>query len=689
MPRVRRQAARWLLPPTVGLIAVVPLLLHGASCGHDFDFHLQSWFAVCAAWHDGLLAPQWVPGANYGAGEPRLLFYPPLSWLLGALLSLLLPWALVPAAFTAVCVAGSAAAMHFAVARTAGPARRLRCASLAGMVYALCPYLLFTGFERTAFGELLAAVWLPLLFAAVLAPRWSPARIGVLVAALWYTNAPAAVMGCYLVAAATLWRAGSTWFRARRAEPEPLDYPMPASGIWTLNVPCSPSMRRNPPPWKRAGRCLLQGIAALALGCALAADYLVPAWYEQRFVEIQRAVGSGMRVEDSFWFERTGEAFHDQVLHTASVIGVATFAAAALVAAALLGRRFLRSRGGRLGELARLKPSLAAAGIGRGITFSPAALHTPTTFLASLIAACALLQLRWSAPLWHLLPQLRFLQFPWRLLLPASAATVLLGAHVGARASEWRGAAIPAFPANPGDRRRAWLPGHAPTLACALLAVVYVAGSVAWAAHTRYQPCDDEDNVAAQQQLVRTGAGFEGTDEYTPTHSDNGEIQQGLPVVRLLPQADADEGDDTATANPAWTAPAPLTPAPQPAPRVDILRWKPEQFTVRITPASGPAAPFGTTTPQRYAVLRLERYPAWSILLNGAPCAARCVPREDGLLAVELPLSQPATITGSYRATPDVWLARALSALAAAVLLCVLARRRCVGRVPRLRLSGA
>ena len=69
---------------------------------------------------------------------------------------------------------------------------------------------------------------------------------------------------------------------------------------------------------------------AVPLGLGLAAFYIVPAAYEQRWVEIARAIAPGMRIEDSFLFGHTGESFHDQVLHTASWIAVAMLVAAVI-----------------------------------------------------------------------------------------------------------------------------------------------------------------------------------------------------------------------------------------------------------------------------------------------------------------------------------------------------------------------
>jgi hypothetical protein len=67
-----------------------------------------------------------------------------------------------------------------------------------------------------------------------------------------------------------------------------------------------------------------------------------------------------------------------------------------------------------------------------------------------------------------------------------------------------------------------------------------------------------------------------------------------------------------------------------------------------------------------FVVLRLSRYPAWRITVNGTP-AAPLTNREDGLIAIPV-AAGPSTIEVRWSTTPDVLLGREIS-LASLVLL--------------------
>jgi hypothetical protein len=463
-------------------IAALPLAWRGTSCGHDFDFHLESWMEVLREGRQGVVYPHWAASANYGVGEPRFVFYPPLSWMLGALLSLFMPWIRVPLVFTMVALA-AVGASFFRMVREWMPEEN---AALAACLYVVNPYVLFVAYERAAYGELLAGAWMPLLVLCALRAEPAMLELAVVVAGLWVTNAPAAVMGCYALAVIV----AVAVVRERR--------------------------------WSLIGRAA--GGATLGLG--LAGFYLVPAVYEQRWVEIHRAIGEGMRVEESFLFGHTGEAFHDQVLRTASWIAVVVLTAT--VVAAVLSYR-ARKRGPLWGAL------------------------------VALAAVIACLLLPFSDVVWRDAPEMRFLQFPWRWLLVLS---LVLAGLVGLAL---KGA---------GTRRANLL------RVGAVVAVAVCVSGVAWVYF--WQPCDDEDNVRAQVATFRD-SGFEGTDEYTAAAADNDAIQQDLPRIRLLRAADGDEGNSAAGANPEWQGGgADLLPS-----EVQIRRWDVERMSATVRSGAG------------------------------------------------------------------------------------------------------
>ena len=479
------------------LAVALSLAWRGNSCGHDFDFHIQSWLAVAQQWRQGTLYPHWIEAANYGAGEPRFVFYPPLSWMLGALLGTLLGWSAAPIAFTLIVLTACGVSMNKLAREWLPP----NAATIAACAYILNPYALFVAYERTAYGELAAGIWLPLiiLYASpqscpddgaepinqwlchperdaegaqskdlqfptqqkrvpqVPPGRLAPADLGYLnnsivplaltIAAIWLTNAPAAVMACYALAAITIWKSIS----------------------------------------QKQWQPILNSTISLILGLGLASFYIVPAAYERRWVDITRAIGPGMRIQDSFLFGHTGESFHDQVLHAASLIFVTMIVAIYIFVWTAWKRKTAQQ------------------------------LLLPLSVTAAVLFA---LQLPWSNLIWRFAPELRFLQFPWRWTLLLSIVFALS-----------IGAAVITRPTQPAESK---FRIHAAAILIVAIAAVSLGCWLFW------QPCDEEDVVSAQVAVFQAGTGFEGTDEYTPLGADNSLIQQGLPKLRLLDAADAE-----------------------------------------------------------------------------------------------------------------------------------------------------
>src|SRR5580698_259442 len=199
---MQRDRLPYLLIPLAAFIAIVPLLINGCSCGHDFDFHILSGMEAARQFTHGNLHPHWAYTPAWNAGEPRFVFYPPLSWTLGGILGLIFPWTWTPILYTWLALTASGLAAYY----LARDFTTHTAVLIAAVVYTVNPYMLFTAYERTAYAELLAAAWIPLLLHAILQDKVTIPRIAIPIALLWLTNAPAAVMASYILALLSLLR---------------------------------------------------------------------------------------------------------------------------------------------------------------------------------------------------------------------------------------------------------------------------------------------------------------------------------------------------------------------------------------------------------------------------------------------------------------------------------------------------
>jgi hypothetical protein len=498
--QVRGRYRAWIFAIGASLLAssliVTPFFWLGSPSGHDIAFHAGSWLDAAGQWREGIAFPRWAEWANHGFGEPRFIFYPPLSWMLGAGLGFVVPWNAVPGVFV-VLVQTLAGMCAFALARRVLPERG---ALFGAFCYAANPNTLLIVYLRSDFAELLASAVFPLLLlvafelTGVLGKRTHTfsrgiSVFGIIFAVVWLSNAPAGVLASYSVTLLFVWAA---------------------------------VMEKSWLP-------LARGAAGIALGFGLAAFYIIPAAYEQRWVNIGQALSTGLLPQENFLYTQTGDPEHNLFNWVAS--------STAVMMILLTGAAALAARREMVGEEERgEKRKLWGA-------------------LLLLSAAATLLMFRVTAILWNVLPELRFVQFPWRWM---SILAVAFAVFVGAAVS----------------RHLGWL-------VAAVVLVILGGTGVFLAKHGWW----DGNDIPTLQAAIVHDDGFDGTDEYDPLGDDHSDLPGKAPLVRMLPPKDSSK---------------------MPNAIISVVKWTAEEKVLRVK-AQGPLR----------IALRLINYPAWRVEVNG------------------------------------------------------------------------
>ena len=454
--KIAANSREWLMALGVSLgtalLVIAPFFWLGNASGHDFGFHAASWLDAARQWKEGIFYPRWTEMANHGFGEPRFIFYPPFSWILGAAIGLVAPWNAAPMLFIAV-VQTTAGICAFALVRRLATGK----AALFGAAgYAANPYALLIIYMRSDFAELLACALMPVVLLAALKncglagdrkrlQTRAIAFFAMAFAAVWLSNAPAGVMASYTAALIFAWAT------------------LTEKSFWPL--------------WR--------GAAGIAVGFGLTGFYLLPAAFEQRWVNIAQALASGLQPADNFLFTMSNDPEHNLFNWIASGTAIVLIVMTGI--ASIAARRRLTDE----------SPDDDGEKLWR--------------VLLLVAAAATILMIRPTVFFWEHLPKLSFVQFPWRwmAILAVPYACFLAGAVT--------------------RRRTGWI--------WAVMALSVTGGTATFLVqHTWW----DSEDIPTLREAIARDQGFEGVDEYDPLGDDHNNLSEKAPRVEILPAQESD-----------------------------------------------------------------------------------------------------------------------------------------------------
>jgi hypothetical protein len=575
-----------------GVLALLwPMLQRGYPITHSTHFNLSWAFQYQRQFFGGQFYPRWLEYSNFGYGNPTFAFYPPLCMVAPLpfrLLGLDMPGSLVASMGLAMAVFGLGLYVLLRQVLPWALALGLALLSMAG------PYWLVDIYQRGAIGEVWAIAILPWIFWASLQTICRPQSIGpVAVLALSYGLLTLSHLPTLLVFT-LIW------------------LPLP----WVLGG--------RDPFWPRVGRCYL----GFGLGLGWAAFYLLPAFWDQRHVQVDfvnfaeeytphhRLMLSGLMQLQPRWTEHWFES---------NLVGYWVWMAAVLVGAGLLV--FLEWLARRTEGTLLLQ--------GSGADEFPLAKATLLYSLgASLVALLMMTDL--PAGLYEWVLPLRRIQFSWR-WMAVTAVTVpwLLGSLAG------------------------WGWGHKRLQLLLLVGIGLAMGVQTW------QGLQLMSKAGFDLQLVQTFQELAAAKQFPHEPQE----RPGIAFLHLHWRFP----DGLALVDALEYRPRQAT-LPMPPPQVDpLLQWQGEvedpaallqveewRYGYRRFRAVNP------TSQEQSVALRTFYYPAWRLQIDGRFRAAE--PNGVGLLQVRIPPGEH-RVEVRYLGTAADWLGWILTGVAGVLLV--------------------
>jgi len=240
---------------------------------------------------------------------------------------------------------------------------------------------------------------------------------------------------------------------------------------------------------EKSWRPLWGGACGLALGFGLTSFYLLPAAYEQSWVNIAQTLSSGLLPSENFLYTLIDDPEHNVFNWIASSVAVLLMVMTGIAGIAAHRRAAKEEESGEPRELWRV--------------------------LLLLSAAATILMIRPSSFFWEHLPKLRFVQFPWRwMAILAVPYAYFLAAGIA-------------------RRHRGWI------WAWGAVVLVVIGGTATLLVQKAWW---DSEDIPVLREAIAHDLGFEGTDEYDPVGDDHYNLPEKAPRAQVLPPAEESEG---------------------------------------------------------------------------------------------------------------------------------------------------
>jgi uncharacterized membrane protein len=355
---------------TVATLAFIPILARGFPNGDDAFVHYRWLTQFHEAVQQGSPYPRWLPSANDGRGSPVMLYYPPLPFFISDAFSSLVEdpmKALTLNCWFALILSGLAMyVLGYSLLSN-------RAGLIAALIYVFAPYHLFDLYQRSALSEYWSFAFLPLALDAVC----RIAKQGDWCSSLYLAISYALLILTHL--------------------------PIAFAFTLVLLIYIAVTLRSL--------RRLLQAVAGVALGVGISAIFIFPVLFERGYVRIDRALR--IRYMNYFLFESLSKSsnmplFPSPDLHRFYIVEEASLIAVGLVLMLALGLMAIRS-GWRSDEGLPL--------MGR-----------PVLAIYAVTVLSLLMTTRLTSPIWRAIPQLPYMQFPFRWLVIVTAGACLIAA---------------------------------------------------------------------------------------------------------------------------------------------------------------------------------------------------------------------------------------------------------------------